>query len=250
MALFNYLSLIIRCPRCGAEAEMEAEFRFGLRELAHYRIGDQLRWDGIGVKTPAKRPDQGNYDGEAYVVCPLCKRDFWLVVSVQEDVIVSAAVDSTKQPYIANAEVEPPALDPIVETQWDPRAHAEQMRKRTSPPVSAFFLIDSQESIQKCIRWLSNLKPYNMPDMTDSQYFDDVRTIFESGREVINFDFDFSLLWQKKPYAEKLRCHYVDKGQYEIELWLPGVVADEIADKFSDGHAGFFCAFMSHAFYD
>lgn len=89
-----------------------------------------------------------------------------------------------------------------------------------------------------------------MPDMENSQYFKDVREIYESGKVVINFDYDFPLTWQGKEYPEKLRCHFLDKGRYEIELWLPGVVANEVADQFKDGHDGFFCAFMSHAFYD
>lgn len=250
MALFNYLSLTIPCPRCGCDADMEAEFRFGLRELIHYQIGDRLRWDGPGLKTPETRPDQGNYDDEAYVVCPLCKRDFWLAVSVRDDVIVGAAVDPQKQPYIADDEVEPPASDPTVDTRWDPHAYAEKMRKSVSPPVSAFFMIDSLESILKCVQWLSILKPYGLPDLTNSQYFNEVQKIFAEGQVVRNFDYDFTLVWHDQKIEEKLRCHYFDKGQYEIELWLPGVVADEIADHFRDGHTGFFCAFMSHAFYD
>lgn len=81
---------------------MEADFRFGLRDLTRYRIGDKLHWDGMGVKTPQTRPDGGNYDDEAYVVCPHCERDFWLIVSVREDIIVGATIDSTKQPYISD----------------------------------------------------------------------------------------------------------------------------------------------------
>lgn len=250
MSVYNYLLLKVICPRCGVEADMEAEFRFGLRELTYYHIGDRLQWDGMGVKTPETRPEEGNYDDEAYVVCPRCERDFWLVVSVRKDIIVKAMVDPTKQPYISDDERQPPAMGPDAPSKWNPREHAEAMKKRTSPPVSAFFLIDSPEAIQKCVQWLSNLKPYHMPDMENSQYFKDVREIYESGKVVINFDYDFPLTWQGKEYPEKLRCHFLDKGRYEIELWLPGVVANEVADQFKDGHDGFFCAFISHAFYD
>ena len=84
MSLYNILFLTTTCPRCGIEAEMEAEFRFGLRELARYRIGDQVRWNGEGIKTPPTRPIDGNYDDEAYVVCPHCERDFWIIVSVRK----------------------------------------------------------------------------------------------------------------------------------------------------------------------
>src|SRR5512146_1564709 len=132
MSVYNYLLLKIICPRCGVEAEMEAEFRFGLRELTYYHIGDRLQWDGMGVKTPETRPDGGNYDDEAYAVCPHCQRDFWLAVSVRKDIIVAASVEPTKQPYIADDERQPPVTAPIVQ-KWDPREHAERMKKSTSP---------------------------------------------------------------------------------------------------------------------
>lgn len=132
---------------------------------------------------------------------------------------------------------------------WDPIAYAKEMRKSTSP-VSAFFLLDSLEAISKCIQWLSLLKSYNMPGMEHSQYFDDVREIYESGKHIINFDYDFKLYWENKELPALLRCHFVDKGRYEIELWLPGVIANNVADKFKDGCEGFFCAFMPPAFYD
>jgi hypothetical protein len=250
MALYNSLLLNITCPRCGARVDIEADFRFGLRELTLYHIGDQLCWEGLGVKTPEVRPDGGNYEGEAYAVCPSCERDFWLRVTVRNDVITEAIVDTSKHPYIPDDDIQTQSPSPTIQNNWDPVAHAEMMKKRTSPPVSAFFLIDSLEAIQRCIQWLSILKPYHMPDMEDSQYFNEVHDIFESGKLVSNFDFDFQLQWQGKDYQEKLRCHYHTKGQYEIELWLPGTVANEIADTFSDGHKGFWCAFMSHALYD
>ncbi len=250
MAMFNYLMLTIICPRCGAEAEMEADFRFGLRDLTYYRIGDRLRWDGMGVKTPETRPEDGNYDDEAYVVCPHCELDFWLAVSVRHDIIARATVDTTKQPYISTGDRQPQATIAVVQSKWYPRANAEYMKKTTSPPVSAFFMIDSPDAIQRCIQWLSLLKPYNLPDMQESLYFKEVSKIYNSRQKVVNFDYDFVLLWQGKEYPEKLRCHFFDEGRYEIELELPGVVANELADQFKDGHEGFFCAFMSHAFYD
>ena len=102
MGMFNYLLLTITCPRCGIKAEMEAEFRFGLMDLTRYRIGDQIHWDGQGTKIPQTRSEDGNYNNEAYVVCPDCNRDFWVNVSVRNDVIMNATVNETKQPYISN----------------------------------------------------------------------------------------------------------------------------------------------------
>lgn len=100
MGLHNYLLLELTCPRCGKTAEMEAEFEFGLMELTQYRLGDRLQWDGLGVKTPPVRPENGNYENDAYVVCPQCERDFWLVITVKNDVIVEAKIDATRKPYI------------------------------------------------------------------------------------------------------------------------------------------------------
>ncbi len=250
MAMFNFLMLTIICPRCGVESEMEADFRFGLRDLTYYRVGDRLRWDGKGVRTPETRPENGNYDDDAYVVCPHCERDFWLTVSVRQDIIVRATVNTTKQPYISNGDRRLHVTNASVQSKWDPRAHAEFMKKSTSPPVSAFFMIDSLDAVQRCIQWLWVLKPYNLPDMQDSQYFKEVREIYNLRQKVVNFDYDFILLWEGKDYPEKLRCHFFDEGRYEIELQLPGVVANELVDQFKDGHEGFFCAFMFHAFYD
>ena len=132
---------------------------------------------------------------------------------------------------------------------WDPIAYAEKMRKSISP-VSAFFLIDSLQAISECEQWLAQLKSYGMPGMEDVQYFRDVREIYESGKCVINFDYEFKLRWENKEFSALLRCHFVAREKYEIELWLPGVLANEIADKLKDGYQGFFCAFMPPAFYD
>jgi hypothetical protein len=132
---------------------------------------------------------------------------------------------------------------------WDPDAYAEEMKRSTSP-VSAFFLIDSLEAISMCKQWLSLLRAYNMPSIEDSRYFKSVREIYESGKDVVNFDYDFTLRWENQEYPAMLRFHFVDKGRYEVELWLPGVIANDIADMFADGLQGFFCAFMPPAFYD
>jgi hypothetical protein len=439
MGLFNYLIFNTVCPRCGLEGEIEAEFRFGLKDLSRYRIGDQLRWDGMGVKTPEIRPKGGNYDDDAYAVCPHCEKDFWLNVSVRQDIITNVEIDNTREPYITDEafqqETQSGALEyaglnynvgktePIIivrrfpyeepyhthlefvvsngtfggstdiycgvqdiqeigealqkfparigdeycykygsedpevsfyryfvlraytidsvghcaiqllinlntkepdegkcqfsiraeaasvnrlgklfedfsklehlefrwslkesglfqeyqlsdvpsaiaskvrtfqnfsstpirssnmQDGWDQTAYAEKMKKSTWD-VSAFFLIDSLEAFSRCTQWLSILKPYNMPDMEHSQYFNDVLEIYKSGRDVINFDYDFVLFLGKKEFKQRLRCHSAGKGKYEIELWLPGVIANEIADKFKDGHEGFYCKFMPPAFYD
>jgi hypothetical protein len=135
------------------------------------------------------------------------------------------------------------------EQSWDPHVFADHNRKSTAL-VSAFFLLDSLEAISKCTQWLSLLKPYNMPDMEHSQYFDAVREIYETGKQVVNFDHEFKFYWENQELQGFLRCHFFDQGRYEIELLLPGVIANEVADAFKDGQEGFFCAFMPPQFYD
>ena len=100
MGMYNYLVFSVCCPHCGTQTKTEAEFRFGFRNLLHYHLGEKLIWDREGDKTPSTRPDEGNYTGEAYAVCPQCKRDFWLVVSVRNDIIVAAEVDASRQAYL------------------------------------------------------------------------------------------------------------------------------------------------------
>lgn len=136
-----------------------------------------------------------------------------------------------------------------VDRGWDLIAYARKM-KQSKSPVSAFFLIDSLEAISKCLQWLSYLKPFDFPDMTESQYFKDVREFYKSGKEVMNFDHSLRLLWKNTEYPGLLRFHFIAQGKYEIELLLPGVVANEVADKFGDGQDGFFCAFLPPGFYD
>jgi hypothetical protein len=99
MSLYNYLEVTARCPHCGTVSTFDTEFRFGLRELTSYRVGDRLTWEGKGVRTPAHRPEDGNYVGEAYAECPVCKRDFWLNVCVEHDVITSYEVDADRPGY-------------------------------------------------------------------------------------------------------------------------------------------------------
>ena len=137
----------------------------------------------------------------------------------------------------------------VPKLKWDRKAFAEEM-KHSLDPVSAFFLIDSVGAIAKCAQWLSILRRYKISITKDFRFFKDVAEIYASGREVVNYDYNFTILWQDRVCPAILRCHYFQKGQYEIELWIPGVVANEIADEFKDGHEGFCCAYMPPAFYD
>ncbi len=67
--------------------------------MSEYRLGDHLVWEGKGVRTPGRRPPGGNYTGEAYTECPNCGREYWLIVTVESDVIVKAATDRDREDY-------------------------------------------------------------------------------------------------------------------------------------------------------
>jgi hypothetical protein len=104
--MYNILKVTMRCPRCGKTAAMAAEFRFGLLNLDTYQLGDTLRWNdrGRGLRFPKQRPINGDYSGEAYIVCPVCDQDFWLTVTVNSDRIERADIDLSKPGYISNSQ--------------------------------------------------------------------------------------------------------------------------------------------------
>ena len=86
--------------------------------------------------------------------------------------------------------------------------------------------------------------------MDFTKYFIDVRDIYELNQEVHNFDFEFRMNWEDKDLQGFLRCHFINTGKYEIELLLPGTIANEISKDFKDGREGFCCEFMPPMFYD
>jgi hypothetical protein len=78
---------------------LEAEFKFGHMDVLNYRVGDAPRWGG-GLRTPRRRPVDGNYIGDGYVECPSCRRDFWVTIDVVHDVIQSVEVNPAKPGYL------------------------------------------------------------------------------------------------------------------------------------------------------
>jgi hypothetical protein len=72
-----------------------------LEDYRTYRLGDTLDWgDGKGLRFPSQRPSGGNYTGDGYIECPDCKKDYWVTITVEADVIVSAVVNPAKPGYI------------------------------------------------------------------------------------------------------------------------------------------------------
>jgi len=100
MALYNRLTTIMRCPRCGNEAEMIIDLYFGCTDLLDYRLGDLYRWVPRKIPKNGGRPEGGNLNGEGYTECPVCHRDFFVIVHVRDDKLISVEPDLEKTPYI------------------------------------------------------------------------------------------------------------------------------------------------------
>lgn len=104
MSGYNLLEVWIQCPRCGSVGLATAEFRFGLFEFRDYKIGDRLEWGDKGYRFPRRRPSNGDFDGEGYVECQFCGRDYWVLIGIRADIIASTSVDPTKQGYIPDSD--------------------------------------------------------------------------------------------------------------------------------------------------
>lgn len=100
MGMYNLLQCSVTCPHCGHSGNVEVEMKLGQLDLAEYRIGDRLAWSpGRSVERGA-RPESGTVDGDGYVECPVCGRDYFLVVQVISDRIVGVRVDADRPGYI------------------------------------------------------------------------------------------------------------------------------------------------------
>ncbi len=100
MGTYNTLTATFTCPRCGGSTEMYAELFFGYRDQLSLRLGDRYPWRTDSSPQDGGRPEGGNCDGEGYVECPLCRRDFFVVAHVRSDIIEGLEHDPTKPGYI------------------------------------------------------------------------------------------------------------------------------------------------------
>jgi len=101
MGVYNILKAEIKCPRCSQTAEQEIDLYFGYQnEMLKFRLGDRYVWrEGKEVQNGG-RPENGNIDGEGYVECRLCKKDFFVKVEVGNDVIEKVEHNSTKELFV------------------------------------------------------------------------------------------------------------------------------------------------------
>lgn len=79
---------------------MEAEFRFGLLDYRPYHLGDRIEWGTKGLRYPQMQPEGGSFEGDGYVECPNCGKDYWVAIKVVNSVISSVEVNTKKPGYI------------------------------------------------------------------------------------------------------------------------------------------------------
>lgn len=103
------LSVPMACPRCREGNEIEIKLPFGCVAERHYRIGDQVEWRKDRPPEQGGRRDHGNLSEEVGYWCPTCRRDSWLIVSVNTDRIDKVEVNSSRAPMIPDDSI------PIIE---------------------------------------------------------------------------------------------------------------------------------------
>ena len=89
------------CFRCGEVSEMEIDLYFGYKNLLDYKIGDKVEWLSDKAVQNGGRPKDGNLNGQGYTECPKCKKDFFVLVQVRNDVIENIEADLNKKSYIS-----------------------------------------------------------------------------------------------------------------------------------------------------
>jgi len=100
MGVYNTLRTTFKCPHCGCTDEIDIDLYFGFRNLVTYKIGDRYHWAKFDSIKKGGRPPHGDTAGEGYAVCGFCKKDFFVLVEVANDVIASVEYDATKKPHI------------------------------------------------------------------------------------------------------------------------------------------------------
>jgi hypothetical protein len=100
MGSYNILHATTTCPRTGEVGPVEIEFTFGRLDFRDHHVGDTIDWGVEGRGNPRQRPGGGNFEGEGYVECPVCHKDYWVGITVRADVITDVRVDTSRPGHI------------------------------------------------------------------------------------------------------------------------------------------------------
>jgi hypothetical protein len=80
-----------RAPDCDIEFPKSpgcpAKLYFGLRNQLTYDLGEKYRWTNSPLVKNGGRPPEGTLDGEGYTECPICQKDFFVIVRVQNGIL-------------------------------------------------------------------------------------------------------------------------------------------------------------------
>jgi uncharacterized metal-binding protein YceD (DUF177 family) len=109
VVMSSKLPVQMPCPRCKEEQKLELQLPFGCIGERHYKIGDKVEWQAGRLPEKGGRPDHGTLRKEVWSKCPTCRRDFWVIVSVNEDRIEEVEVDSSRSVTIPDDSI------PIIE---------------------------------------------------------------------------------------------------------------------------------------
>jgi hypothetical protein len=104
MGTFNILSTALICSRCHEPIDAGVELKFGdTSDMDRFGIGDRYKWRDRAPFQNGGRPDGGNVDATGYTECPRCGKDFFVRISIRDDIIQSATADSEHSGYVPNS---------------------------------------------------------------------------------------------------------------------------------------------------
>jgi hypothetical protein len=79
---------------------MHVEVRAGRCDQINYALGDRYQWVPHVAIQNGGRPVDGSLQIDGYVECPLCGKDFFVNVLVNDDHLSEVEVNPLKQGYI------------------------------------------------------------------------------------------------------------------------------------------------------
>lgn len=91
--MFNSIEMIYPCPYCGAEREVEVQFKYSNLNFNQYRIGDHISWARTSYGKPGK---------EVYVsgiaVCRTCDSDWDVDILIKDNQICEVLEPTIEYP--------------------------------------------------------------------------------------------------------------------------------------------------------
>jgi hypothetical protein len=79
----------------------QVDLYFGYaNEMLEFNLNDEYIWRSEKAARNGGKPENGNIDGEGYVECGICGKDFFVNVVVRNDIIKTVRIDSKKKGYM------------------------------------------------------------------------------------------------------------------------------------------------------